>query len=141
MAKAQRQWSADEDVVLRDLWHSGKRKKAIGTRLDRTESSVSSRLRVLGIIPKQGDKAFAIERDFEAARAHNAECDRTFRRAMQAALDSGLEHWPVDVPQPAKFRPHFFASPMVMSGCGSSAGECADLGTDTGSRRFYLRSA
>jgi hypothetical protein len=53
-------------------------------------------------------------------------------------MDAGLEHWPIDVPQPAKFRPHFFQSEFTISGCGSSAGMCADEGTDTGSRRHYL---
>jgi hypothetical protein len=125
----QKKWSNDEDIILRDHWFAGKRKKAIASAMGRTASSIQSRAKVLGLpgIIKQN----RVEPDTNIEHANNAAEDNAFQAAMRAAIDAGLERAPIGVVKDTRPpKPTHFPTRMAFhgSGCSSPANVCAELG-------------
>jgi hypothetical protein len=126
----QKRWTNDEDIILRDHWFSGKRKKAIGTAMGRTASSIASRAKVLGLagVIKQN----RVEPDStNLERVNNTADDIAFQNAMRAAIAAGLEHAPIGVVKDSRPpKPTFYPTRVAFhgSGCSSPANVCAELG-------------
>lgn len=124
-----RAWTADEDVVLRQLWADGKRKRAISHVMGRSESGIASRLRVLGFQPRLGDRENRVEPPPEVERSRNVNADNSFQDAMRAAITSGLERATAGVvkdyraPKPTRFPTGISATGSF---CGSAAQACAE---------------
>jgi hypothetical protein len=125
-------WTSDQDLTIRTMWDEGWRQHAIATRLHKTESSIASRLRSLGLKPKINANPNHCERDHEAARAHNVFCDGQFQAALQKAIADGLEVAPIPVVDTRPMRPSFFPTRLTAHGshCSSSALACAELGQE-----------
>lgn len=64
---------------------------------------------------------------------HNREQDQAFQLAMIAAIEAGLERAPRGViKDDTPFLPTHFTREPIISGCGSSALQCAEQGTSGG---------
>lgn len=94
---------------------------------NRTVPSIQSRMERLALVKT---KRFTCEDEPDDLMDDAAFVDRKFCEAMHKAIRLGLERAPIGVVKDeTPLIPKRIASPPLWSGCGSSAGMCADIGS------------
>jgi hypothetical protein len=125
-------FSTEESLIVYRGFHDGLGPAAITALLhNRTKNSVRSHLRSMGLydVPVQEPKPYEPEVQqpvqHDTVRERVLRSDYAFKKAMLAALHSGLEHAPIGVfkDRSALISARFYREP-TLSGCGSAAAMC-----------------